>query len=363
MKIPCAYIFKNKWRFHITSISLLLFSFAVSIIFLHFRFITLSATDKMRLEMYKSTLYSTIEQFYVLPYMLSTDHIIRQAVITPSDMTSSELNQRIAHFNTQLKTAAIFILDTQGKAIASSNWQAPGSYVGQNYSYRPYYKQAMAGLNGRFYGIGSTTNTPGFFLSTSIKDKGKVVGVVVVKISLNEIEKAWSEGPENIIVNDEHGIIFLSSKSLWRMRTLQPLPIQAKQKLQSTRQYSLDNLLPADYYPCYTLNNFLFLKEKKEQFCLFPKYYTQQIAIPEFNWKMTIMVPLDNLYLSWAISLVVTLIIYLLFLLFIKYWRIRSHAQQLLTQANETLEKQVKERTSALELINQKLLQEIKERS
>lgn len=87
----------------------------------------------------------------------------------------------------------------------------------------------MSGLNGRFYGIGSTTNTPGFFLSTSIKDKGKIVGVVVVKISLNEIEKAWAEGPENIIVNDEHGIIFLSSKSPWRMRTLQPLPVQAKQ--------------------------------------------------------------------------------------------------------------------------------------
>ncbi|HBU9018996.1 TPA: two-component sensor histidine kinase, partial [Escherichia coli] len=138
MKISWNYIFKNKWRFHITSISLFLIMLAVSIAFLHLRFNTLSGTDKMRLEMYKSTLYSTIEQFYVLPYMLSTDHIIRQAVITPDDMTSSELNQRIAHFNTQLKTAAIFILDTQGKAIASSNWQDPGSYVGQNYSYRPY---------------------------------------------------------------------------------------------------------------------------------------------------------------------------------------------------------------------------------
>lgn len=95
------------------------------------------------------------------------------------------------------------------------------------------------------------------------------------------------------------------------------------------------------------MSNFTFLKDKKEQLCLFPQYYTQQIAIPEFNWKMTIMVPLDNLYWSWAISLVITLIIYLLFLLFIKYWRMRSHAQQLLTLANETLEKQVKERTSA----------------
>lgn len=110
MKISWNYIFKNKWRFHITSISLFLIMLAVSIAFLHLRFNTLSGTDKMRLEMYKSTLYSTIEQFYVLPYMLSTDHIIRQAVITPDDMTSSELNQRIAHFNTQLKTAAIFIL-------------------------------------------------------------------------------------------------------------------------------------------------------------------------------------------------------------------------------------------------------------
>lgn len=47
------------------------------------------------------------------------------------------------------------------------------------------------------------------------------------------------------------------------MRTLQPLPVQAKQKLQSTRQYSLDNLLPADYYPCFTVSNFTFLKDKK----------------------------------------------------------------------------------------------------
>ncbi|MCQ4942514.1 two-component sensor histidine kinase, partial [Escherichia coli] len=70
------------------------------------------------------------------------------------DMTSRELNQRIEHFNTQLKTSAIFILDTQGKSIASSNWQDPGSYLGQNYCYRPYYKHDMSGLNGRFYGIG-----------------------------------------------------------------------------------------------------------------------------------------------------------------------------------------------------------------
>lgn len=313
--------------------------------------------------MYKSTLYSTIEQYYILPYMLSVDNLILKSVTQPYDIDKKSINERIEHLNQHFKTAAIFILDTEGKAIASSNWKEPGSYVGQNYSYRPYYKQAMAGQNGRFYGIGSTTNTPGFFLSTGIKHNGKIVGVVVAKISLNEIENAWSDGPENIIVADEHSIIFLSSKSQWRMKSLHPLPPRIREKLQSTRQYSQNNLLPASYYPCFDFNDFIFLQGNESQFCLLPQYYTQKIAIPEFKWNMMIIVPLSNIYWTLIVTFTITLVIYLLVLILIKYWRMRSRTQQLLTQTNEILEKQVRERTQALESINQKLIEEMKERS
>lgn len=221
----------------------------------------------------------------------------------------------------------------------------------------------MAGLSGKFYGIGSTTNRPGFFLSTGIQQNGETVGVVVVKISLNEIENAWSEGPENIFITDEHSIIFLSSQPQWRMKLLQPLPINIMKKLQSTRQYSISNLKPADYSPCFTFGNFIFLKNGIHQSCIIPESYAQQIAIPEFNWKMMIIVPLANIYWALGVTLAVTITIYLLVLLFIKYWRIRLKNQQLLTQANEILEKQVKERTQELESINQKLIQEMRERS
>lgn len=363
MVISCADIFKNKWRYRIASCLLLILLLTLSATFLHVRFITLSGTDRMRLEMYKSTLYSTIEQYYILPYMLSADHIIRQSVIQPDGIDKYSLNERIEYFNQHLKTAAIFILDAQGKTIASSNWKEPGSYVGQNYSYRPYYKQAMADQSGRFYGIGSTTNTPGFFLSTGIKHNGKIVGVVVAKISLSEIENAWSDGPESIIVADEHSIIFLSSRPQWRMKSLQPLPPKIREKLQSTRQYSQNNLLPASYYPCFTFNDFVFLQESKNRSCLFPQYYTQQISIPEFNWNMMIVVPLSNMYWTLIVTLTITLAIYLLVLIFIKYWRMRSRTQRLLTQTNEILEKQVRERTRALESMNQKLIKEMKERS
>lgn len=316
----------------------------------------------MRLEMYKSTLNSTIEQYYILPYMLSIDNVIRQSIADDNNEQKHTLNERIEYLNSHLKTAAIFILDAQGKAIASSNWQEAGSYVGQNYSYRPYYKQAMAGQNGKFYGIGSTTNRPGFFLSTGIKRNGQIIGVVVVKISLNEIENAWSEGPENIIITDEHSIIFLSSQPQWRMKSLQPLPMNIMKKLQSTRQYRINNLKPADYYPCFTFGSFVFLKNDTHQSCLIPEFYTQQIAIPEFGWKMMLIVPLENIYWTLGVTLAITIAIYLLVLIFIKYWRMRLRNQQLLAQTNEILEKQVKERTQELESINQKLIQEMKER-
>ena len=51
-----------------------------------------------------------------------------------------------------------------GVAVAASNWDQPTSNVGENYSYRPYYRQALAQGRGRFYGIGMTTGVPGYYL-------------------------------------------------------------------------------------------------------------------------------------------------------------------------------------------------------
>ena len=352
---------KNRHRVFILLLSICLITF--SVIFLNMQFITSSRISKMRLEMYKSTLYSTIEQYRILPYILSMDSVINLYLNDYSYRTEQSLNERVEYFNNYLKTSAIFIIDTNGKTIASSNWKDPKSYVGQNYRYRPYYKQAMEGNVGNFYGIGSTTNTPGFFLSNGIEKDGKIVGVVVVKISLIEIEKAWSEGPENIIVSDENSIVFLSSKSQWRMRFLLTLPDDIMKKIQTTRQYSQSNLTMAEYYPCFNYENILFLSNKKNRSCWFPDYYALQTDIPEFNWKMMIFVPLANLYWVSIITLSIIVLLCLLTLNFLKYYRMRLRTQQLLKQTNIRLDKQVKQRTGELESINRKLVREMKDRT
>lgn len=126
----------GKWQYRATHLILLMTLLTVSAFFLCERFIALSDTDRMRLEMYKSTLNSTIEQYYILPYMLSIDEFIRKSIID-KNIQEHALNERIEYLNNHLKTAAIFILDAQGKAIASSNWQEAGSYVGQDYITAP----------------------------------------------------------------------------------------------------------------------------------------------------------------------------------------------------------------------------------
>ena len=60
---------------------------------------------------------------------------------------------------------AVFLMDQAGLTLAASNFQFPGSYVGHNYRYRPYFQAAMEGRLGTFYGVGVTTGEPGYFLA------------------------------------------------------------------------------------------------------------------------------------------------------------------------------------------------------
>src|SRR3546814_15435633 len=63
-------------------------------------------------------------------------------------------------------------------------------------------------------------------------------GAVVVKVSLDEIERGWAASKEDdVIVTDPHGVIFISSRPAWRYRSLAPLDAAARASLAETRRY------------------------------------------------------------------------------------------------------------------------------
>ena len=51
----------------------------------------------------------------------------------------------------RLPGVSTFTVDRDADTIAASNWHRPNTFIGQNYAFRSYYSDAIAGGQGRFF--------------------------------------------------------------------------------------------------------------------------------------------------------------------------------------------------------------------
>lgn len=191
------------------------------------------------LGLYANALHTLIERYRALPAVLALDPELIQALANPaSAQTQHALNLKLERINGAARSSTLELLDRDGLAIAASNWRSANSYVGQNYGFRPYFKQAVSQGSGRFYAVGVTSGIPGYFLSQAVLDEhGNFLGAMVVKLEFPELEQEWSQGPDTLLVSDARGIIFIANQPGWRYRELHPLNDSDLAELAATRQY------------------------------------------------------------------------------------------------------------------------------
>lgn len=92
-----------------------------------------------------------------------------------------------------------------------------------------------------------TTGEAGYFLSQAIRDEtGHILGLVAIKIALQELEREWLQTPDIVLASDAHGVVFLASQDTWRYRLLEPLDDEERRELTATRQYSDQPLRPLE---------------------------------------------------------------------------------------------------------------------
>ncbi|NDW02252.1 ATP-binding protein [Salipiger sp. PrR002] len=189
-------------------------------------------------------LQAEIDRFRSLPRVAGEDARIRAALIAPTDPNAIDAaNRYLEKIATQTGSGRLYLLNHAGVTLASSNWNEPDSYVGHDYSFRPYFTDASANGSGAVYAIGVTTGEPGYFISTRVDDPGLGArGVMVVKIDLRPLEQAWAETGQRIAVTDRDDVVFLSSQPDWRYRPLTPLPADALARLDASRLYARSNL-------------------------------------------------------------------------------------------------------------------------
>jgi len=182
-------------------------------------------------------LHDLVQRHEHIPFVVANDSRMREVFGERKEKVAAELNVYLEKLARASGALDLYVMDERGITLAASNWSEPRSFVGRNYGFRPYFQDAMLGATGRFYGIGTTSNRAGYYLSHPIEVDGAIRGVAVIKIDLQGLETTWAADGAVTMLADSHGVVFLSSVPELRFRTLAPLDAPARSAIDLTRQY------------------------------------------------------------------------------------------------------------------------------
>lgn len=333
----------------------------------------LTESGERQLELNARAVESEITKYTYLPSLLELESNVSRLLLTPDGYRRQRVNDYLEGLNRRSGSLAIYVMDTDGRVVASSNWRQSDSYLGEDLSFRAYFQDAILGESGRFYGIGSTVGEAGYYLSHGLKANGRIIGVAVVKIRLDALEQRWQRARLEAYVSDENGIIILSSNPERRLKAVRPLNAEIKERLARSLQYhwsSLDELIPlarTELGAGTEQVTFAAGAPGSQDHAI--NYLAQTRPLEDTPWHLTLLSPLQDLRRE-AIShgmLAAAAFALLTFLLIAwnerrKVIATRLAAREALQTANNQLERRIADRTADLRASNDRLKAEIHER-
>lgn len=201
-----------------------------------------------RLDMLATGLDADLARFEYLPALLEMTPIVPALLGTPSDTSLRDtVNRYLDGVNATAGAEMLYVLDAAGVSLAASDWNRPGTTVGQDLSFRPYVIDALGQGRGRFYGVGITSRKPGYYLSYALRRDQPARGVVAVKVNLEESESAWRKLPGDVALIDERGVVILATREDMKFRPLLPLDASQRAEVQRSRPYGEAGLHPLQW--------------------------------------------------------------------------------------------------------------------
>lgn len=199
----------------------------------------LQAQGRATLELYVATLRGRLDKFRSQPVILA-EHPVTRALFdgpTPSPEAIAAANRLYVRTSRVIGASDVYVMDAGGTTIAASNWADTPTFVGQNFAYRPYFIEAMQGRLGRFFALGTTSNKRGYYFAYPVRREGEAVGVLAVKVDVEEMERVWQGAADHVLVVDEARVVFMSDRPDWLYRPLGPLSQVDRETLSQTRRY------------------------------------------------------------------------------------------------------------------------------
>jgi two-component system C4-dicarboxylate transport sensor histidine kinase DctB len=306
-----------------------------------------------------------MSRYEPLPALIADHDNIRQLAADPHNAPlRTAANDYLKEINELLESSDIYVMTADGDTIAASNFDGPLSFVGENFSYRPYFQDAMEGRQGRFFALGTTSLKRGYYFSSPIVADGKIRGVVVFKVDIDAIEASWKGGDNEIIVSDPEGIIFMTGRPEWLYAGLEPLTPERLARTAASRRYADAALreLPVvrgmfqDRHHLMTISG----DGVREEYLVLAE------DMPEAGWTVSVLLDTGSARAQALTSVAAALLLLGLATLggaIVLQRRARlAERMEMQASAREELERRVEERTGDLALVNRQLELEVAER-
>lgn len=325
---------------------------------------TLAAQGRTDANLKVALLRAVLESPRALPLLLSADQQVGDALTQKNAVAIDVLNRKLEGLVSGTKASVLYVIGTDGLAIASSNWREPISFVGNDYRFRDYFSGAMQAGTAEYFALGNVSKRPGLYISRRVGDAAAPLGVVVVKMEFDQLEADWREANRPAYVSDENGVVLITSVPSWRFMTTAPLATPKQAAIRDSQQFGDAPLVPLPIKRPRALSPDVSIVHAVTPGGSDAEYLSLSTTVPSTPWRLDYLVPVEAPIAAavremrlLALGVVVPLLGLAAYLL----WRRQSAQMRIAAEqaARTELERRVVERTEDLSRARDRLQAEI----
>ncbi|MER9133672.1 ATP-binding protein [Mesorhizobium sp. M0768] len=325
---------------------------------------TLAAQGRTDANLKVALLRAVLESPRALPLLLSADQQVRDALSQKNAAAIDVLNRKLEGLVSGTKASVLYVVGTDGLAVASSNWREPISFVGNDYRFRDYFSGAMQAGTAEYFALGNVSKRPGLYISRRVGDTDAPLGVVVVKMEFDQLEADWREANRPAYVSDENGVVLITSVPSWRFMTTAPLAAPKQAAIRDSQQFGDAPLVPLPIMHAQALSPDVSIVHAVTPGGSDAEYLSLFTTIPSTPWRLDYLIPAEA-PIAAAVRemrlLVLGVVVPLLGLAAYLLWRRQSAQMRIAAEqaARTELERRVVERTEDLSRARDRLQAEI----
>ncbi|MBU2623367.1 MAG: diguanylate cyclase [Proteobacteria bacterium] len=256
--------------------------------------------NESRISIHSNRLTTEIEKIKAGVKALSGSPWIAHALISRKDKDIANAYSVLDRYNSKFETSVCYLMDDNGKAVASSDRNDSDSFVGKSYQFRPYFIQAIIGTQGEYFALGVTTLKRSFYASYPVKDsQGVIIGVAVIKQDVDAEEFHLARYPYCFVV-DPNGIIFLSGRKEMNFKSLWPVSRETKLALLKSKQFGereFDSILQRE------------VADRTEITLYGRNYLVSRKAINSEGWSIVLMTTTKRILMYQSVGVIITMFV------------------------------------------------------